>query len=172
MIKINDFACNRFRRHGMEEVERLVRGGEPVLLIGSPMCWAFSKLIELTRATAKLVEVKYKSLVVEFFLLQDVRDGAECRTWDAWSHGRSFVKEMPGKDGVMQEKDGVHKTKVNLCRFELTTNSVGKGSWFMSASGCIIEELCLPRWTSRELCLFCLKVAPEGWNMMWRLAPT
>ena len=51
----------------MEELERLVRGGEPVLLIGSPMCWAFSKLIELTRATAKLVEVKYKSLVVEFF---------------------------------------------------------------------------------------------------------
>ena len=34
----------------MEEVERRIRDEEPVLLIGSPMCWAFSTLIELTQA--------------------------------------------------------------------------------------------------------------------------
>ena len=37
----------------MEEVERRVRDEEPVLLIGSPMCRAFSTLIELTRSTGK-----------------------------------------------------------------------------------------------------------------------
>ena len=67
----------------MEEVERLVRGGEPVLLSGSPMCWAFSTLIELTRATAKLSEVKYKSLVDDFFASgctrrSGVQDGCSC----------------------------------------------------------------------------------------------
>ena len=28
-----------------------------------------------------------------------------------------------------------------LCRFQLTTNRIEKGSWFMSNSECIIEEL-------------------------------
>ena len=47
----------------MKYVERRVRDEEPVLLIGSPMCRAFSTLIELTRATGELSEVKYKGLV-------------------------------------------------------------------------------------------------------------
>ena len=34
----------------MNEVDQRVRDGEPVLLIGSPMCLAFSTLIELTQA--------------------------------------------------------------------------------------------------------------------------
>ena len=38
----------------MEEVDQRVRDEEPVLLIGSPMCRAFSTLIELTRATRKV----------------------------------------------------------------------------------------------------------------------
>ena len=54
--------------------------------------------------------------------------------WDAWSRGFSFVNEMV-------EKDGVHKTKGDLCQFQLATNSIEKGSWFMSNSECIIEEL-------------------------------
>ena len=33
------------------------------------------------------------------------------------------------------------KTKGDLCRFQLATNSIEKGSWFMSNSECIIEEL-------------------------------
>ena len=41
----------------------------------------------------------------------------------------------------MAEKDGVHKTKGDLCRFQLATNSIEKGSWFVSKSECIIEEL-------------------------------
>ena len=54
--------------------------------------------------------------------------------WDAWSRGLSFVNEMA-------EKDGVHKTKGDLSRFQLATNSVEKRSWFMSFSERIIEEL-------------------------------
>ena len=45
--------------------------------------------------------------------------------WDAWSRGFSLVNEMA-------EKDGVHKTKCDLCRFQLA---------IMSNSECIIEEL-------------------------------
>ena len=41
----------------------------------------------------------------------------------------------------MAEKDGVYKTKGDLCRFQLATNSAEKGSWFMSNSECIIEDL-------------------------------
>ena len=74
-------------------------------------------------------------------LLQDVRDTADAgrlflheRPSDAWSRGLSFVNEMA-------ENDGVCKTKGDLCRFQLATNSVEKGSWFMSNSGCIIEVL-------------------------------
>ena len=93
--------------------------------------------------------------------------------WDAWSRGLSFVKEMPGKDGVMQEKDGVHRTKVNLCRFELTTNSVGKGSWFMSSSGCIIEVV-LTEMDKQRTLSFLLESRTRGMEhvSMWRLAPT
>ena len=58
--------------------------------------------------------------------------------WDAWSRGLSFVKEMA-------EKDAVYKTNGDLCRFQFTTNSAEKGSWFMSSSGCIIEDLSLRR---------------------------
>ena len=54
--------------------------------------------------------------------------------WDAWSRGLSFVNEMG-------DKDGVHKTKDDLCRVQFATNSIEKGSWFMSNSECIIEEL-------------------------------
>ena len=53
--------------------------------------------------------------------------------WDAWSRGLSFVNEIA-------EKDGVHKTS-DLCRFQLATNRIEKGSWFMSNSECIIEEM-------------------------------
>ena len=52
------------------EVEQRVRDEEPVLL-GSPMCRAFSTLIELTRVTGELSEVKHKSL--------SERCKAECR---------------------------------------------------------------------------------------------
>ena len=45
-----------------------------------------------------------------------------------------FVKEMT-------EKYGAYKTKGDFCRFQLTTNNVEKGSWFMANSGCIIEEV-------------------------------
>ena len=54
--------------------------------------------------------------------------------WDAWSRGLSFVNEMA-------EKDGVHKTRGDLCRFQSATKSIDEGSWFMSNSECIIEEL-------------------------------
>ena len=54
--------------------------------------------------------------------------------WGAWSRGLSFVNEMA-------ERDDVHKTKGDLCRFQLATNSIEKGSWFMSNAECIIEEL-------------------------------
>ena len=59
--------------------------------------------------------------------------GATDMSWDAWSRGLSFDNEMVGKDGV-------HKTKCDVFRFQLGTNCIEKGSWFMSNSGCI-EEL-------------------------------
>ena len=46
-----------------QEVEWRVRDEEPVLLLGSPMCRAFSTLIELTTATCKLGEVRFRNLV-------------------------------------------------------------------------------------------------------------
>ena len=52
----------------------------------------------------------------------------------------SFVKEMA-------EKVGVHQTKGDLCRFQLTTNSVEKGSWFMSNSGGAAAEMVKQRIT-------------------------
>ena len=129
----------------MEEVEQRVRDEEPVLLIVSPMCRAFSTLIELTQA-GKPSEVELKSLVERcvthlkfcFRMYETQRNAGRLflheHPWDAWSRGLSFVNEMA-------EKDGVHKTKGDLCRFQLATNSVEKGSWFTSNSECIIEEL-------------------------------
>ena len=67
-------------------------------------------------------------------LLQDVRDTAKCgktvfadHPWDAWLCGFSLVIEMA-------EKDGVHKTNGDLCIFQLATNSIDKGSWFMATT--------------------------------------
>ena len=45
----------------VKEVEQRVRDEEPVLLLGSPMCRAFSTLIELTQA-GKPSEVNRKNL--------------------------------------------------------------------------------------------------------------
>ena len=129
----------------MEEVERRVRDEEPVLLIGSPMCRAFSTLIELTRATGKLSEVKHKNFVEQCVKHLKFRCGMYETQRIA---GRLFLHEHPcGMGGLvaisfvkeMAEKDGVHKTKGDLCRFQLTTNSVEKGSWFMSNSGATAE---------------------------------
>ena len=129
----------------MEEVEQRVRDEEPVLLIGSPMCRAFSTLVELAQA-GKPSEVELKSLVERcvthlkfcFRMYEMQRNAGRLvlheHPWDARSRGLSFVKELA-------EKDGVHKTKGDLCRFQLTTNSFEKGSSFMSNSECIIEEL-------------------------------
>ena len=36
---------------------------------------------------------------------------------------------------------GVHRTKGDLCLFQLATNSIEKGSWFRLNSECTIEEL-------------------------------
>ena len=129
----------------IEEVEQRVRDEEPVLLIGSPVCRAFSTLIELTQA-GKPSEFELKSLVERcvthlkfcFRMYETQRNSGRLflheHPWDAWSRGLSFVNETA-------EKDGVHKTKVALCRFQLATNSIEKGSWFMSNFECIIEEL-------------------------------
>ena len=103
----------------MEEVEQRVRDEEPVLLMGSPMCRAFSTLIELTQA-GKPSEVELKSLVERcvthlkfcFRMYETQRNSGRLflheHPWDAWSRGLSFVNEMA-------EKDGVHKTKGDLC---------------------------------------------------------
>ena len=128
----------------MEEVEQRIRDEEPVLLIGSPTCRAFSTLIELTQA-GKPSEFELKSLVERcvthlkfcFRMYETQRNAGRLflheHLWDAWSRGLSFVSETA-------EKDGVHKTKGDSCRFQLATNSVEKGSWFMSNSECIIIE--------------------------------
>ena len=54
---------NRDDEEQMEEVQQRVRDEEPVLLIGSPMCRAFSTQIELTRLAGKLSGVKFRNLV-------------------------------------------------------------------------------------------------------------
>ena len=105
----------------MEEVEQRIRDEEPVLLIGSlSMCRAFSTLIELTQA-GKPSEFELKSLVERcvthlkfcFRMYETQRNAGRLflheHPWDAWSRGLSFVNEMA-------EKDGVHKTKGDLCR--------------------------------------------------------
>ena len=98
----------------MEEVEQRVRDEEPVLLIGSPMCRAFSTLIELTKFCFRMYETQRNA--GRLFLHE--------HPWDAWSRGLSCVNEMAEK-----------------CRFQLATNSIEKGSWFMSNSEYIIKEL-------------------------------
>ena len=125
----------------MEEIEQHIRDEEPVLLIGSPMCRAFSTLIELTQA-GKPSEVELKNLVERcvthlkfYFRMHETQRNA----------GRLFLHEHPWMRGLvasvsltkMAEKDGVHKTEGDLCRFQLATNSIEKGSWFMSNSECI-----------------------------------
>ena len=129
----------------MEEVEQRICDEESVLLTGSKMCRAFSTLIEMTQA-GKPSEFELKRLVERCFthlkfclrMYETQRNAGRLflheHPWDAWSRGLSFVNEI-------SEKDGVHKTKADLCRFQLATNSVEKGSWFMSNSECIIEEL-------------------------------
>ena len=133
-----DFATgwNMSDEEQMKEVEQRVRDEEPVLLLGSPMCCAFSTLIELTQA-GKLSEVKHKNLVEQrvthlkfCFRMYKTQRNAEIlflheHPWDAWSRELSFVKETA-------EMDDVHKKKVDLCRFQLAKNNVEKGSWFMS----------------------------------------
>ena len=59
-----------------EEVEQRIRDEEPVLLIGSPMCRAFSSLIELTQA-GKPSEFELMRHTPQV-LVQDVRDAAKC----------------------------------------------------------------------------------------------
>ena len=122
----------------VEEVEQLVRDEEPVLMIGSPICRAFSTLIELTQESKPSV-VELKSLVERcvthlkfcFRMYETQRNEGRLflheHPWDAWSRGLSFVFEMA-------QKDDVHKTKGDLCRFHLAKNSIEKGSWFVSHS--------------------------------------
>ena len=115
------------------------RRGTSVVDIGSPMCRAFSSLIELTQAgKPSEFELMRTHLKFWFKMYETQRNAGRLflheHPWDAWSRGLSFVNEMA-------EKDGVHKTKGDLCRFQLATNSIEKGSWFMSNSECIIEEL-------------------------------
>ena len=99
----------------------------------------------LTQA-GKLSEVEFRSLVERcvtylkfcFTMHETQRNAGRLflheHPWDAWSCGLSFFYELA-------EKDGVRGTKGDLCRFQLATNSIDKGSWFMSNSKCIMEEL-------------------------------
>ena len=127
----------------MEEVEQRIRDEEPALLIGSPMCRAFSTLVELTQA-GKPSGVKHKNFVEQcvshlkfcFRMYETERNAGRLflheHPWDAWSRDLSF-KELV-------ETDDVHKSKGDSCLFQMATNSIEKGSWFMSNSECVIEE--------------------------------
>ena len=116
-------------------------GEEPVLLVGTLMYRAFSTLTEFTQA-GKLSEVEFRSLmercVICFKMYEPQRNAGRLflheHPWDVWFRGLSFFNEVA-------EKDGVHGTKGDLCRFQLATKSIDKGSWFMSNSKCIIVEL-------------------------------
>ena len=130
----------------MEEVKQRVRDEEPALLILSPVCRAFSTLIELTQTTGKLSEVKHWNFMercvkhLKFcFRMYGTQRNARIlylheHPWNAWSRDFSFFNEMA-------EKDGVHKTECDLFRFQLATNRIEKESWFMSNSECIMEGL-------------------------------
>ena len=142
-----DFATGRnvSDEEQMKDVEQGVRDEEPVLLIGSPMCRACSTLSELTQA-GKPSEVSRKNLVEQcathlkfcFRIYETQRHAGRSflheHPWDSWSRDLSVVKHMA-------EMDDAHKTKGDLCRFQLATNSIEKGTWFVSNSECIIEEL-------------------------------
>ena len=47
----------------MKKVEQRVMEEKPVLLIASPMCRSFDKLIELTRVTGRLDGIEHKDLL-------------------------------------------------------------------------------------------------------------
>ena len=99
----------------MEEIEQRIRDEEPVLLIGSPMCRAFSTLIELTQA-GKPSEVELKSLVERcvthlkfcFRMHETQRNAGRLflheHPWDAWSRGLSFVNENGGERWCAQDE--------------------------------------------------------------------
>ena len=79
---------------------------------------------------------------------------------DGWSR---FVKEMA-------EMDGVYKTKGDLHRFQLASDSIEERSWSMSNSEYIIEELSM-RCYNRDgqakshhegLCDCCVEGLEEG----------
>ena len=121
-----------------EEVEQRIRDEEPVLLIGSPMCRAFSTLIELTQA-GKPSEFELKSLVERcvthlkfcFRMYETQRNAGRLflheHPWDAWSRGLSFVNEMC--------------TRRKATCVDFSWQRTVKRSRFMSNSECIIEEL-------------------------------
>ena len=54
--------------------------------------------------------------------------------WDTWSRGLNFVKKMA-------ESDGMHKTKSELWRSQLTLFSPRRGPCFESKSEYFAEEL-------------------------------
>ena len=123
----------------MKEVEQRVHGEEPVLMIGSPMCRAFSTLIDLTHAS-KPSEVKHKNLVERcvthlmfWFRMYETQRNAG-RSVGCMVSWPQFVYELA-------EIDGVYKTEGNFRRFKSATNIFEKRSWFMSNSERIIEKL-------------------------------
>ena len=68
-----------------KEIERRVVEEEPVWLIGSPMCRSLSNLIDQTRATGRLDEVKQKDQLERCVrhlrvLFQNVRGAQKRRT--------------------------------------------------------------------------------------------
>ena len=144
----------------MEEVDERVCGEEPALLIGSPMCRAFSTLIELTRATGKFSEVKHRSLVERrvrhlrfcFRMCNTQRNAGRLilheHPRDARSRGLSFFNETA-------ENDGVCKTKGGLCRQRTVSKRVG-----------VEHALVQPRWTGQkldeEVCVGCVERLDEG----------
>ena len=144
-----------------------------MFLIGTPVCRTFSTLIEWTQA-GKPSEFELKSFLERcvthlkfcFRTYETQRNAGRLflhvHPWDAKSRGLSYV------NGVA-EKDGVHKTKGDFCRFQLATNSVEKGSWFMSNSECrhhrgVEQALPQQKWPeqeSHELCGCCVERPEE-----------
>ena len=96
----------------MKEVERLVMEEELVLLIVSPMCRSFSKLIKLTRVAGGLNEVKHKDLLERcvrhlrfcFRMYEVQRDAGRLflheHPWTTWSWDISSVTELKDKDDL------------------------------------------------------------------------
>ena len=67
--------------------------------------------------------------------------------WTTWSWDLSFVNEL-------RDKDAVHETTGNVCRFQMADKIVEdnavKESGFISNSECIIEQL--REWCSQDSC--------------------